>query len=57
MKLCLRVQFYEKECKGAYLCTTEHDDAQQVVGVLAPEKYPEGYIKHTIGFGTPKFGE
>lgn len=27
MKLCLKVQCYAEECKGAYLRITKHDDA------------------------------
>jgi len=56
-ELCLGVQFYVEECKGVYLCTTEHDDTQQVVGMLPPERSRNGDVKSTIRFGTPRFGE
>jgi len=56
-ELCLEVQCYAEECRGAYFCTAEHDDAQQVVGVLPPERSPNGDVKHTIKFGTLRFGE
>ena len=40
-----------------YLCAVEQDDAQQVVRVLLPKRYLDEGIRHTIGFGTLRFGE
>ena len=57
MELCHRVQCYAKECRGTYLCATEQDDAQQVVRMLPPKRYPNESIKHIVGFGTLRFGE
>lgn len=57
MELCNRVQCYAEDCRGTYLCATKHDDAQQIVGVFPPERSPNAGIRHTIGFGTLRFGE
>jgi len=55
MELCHGAQCHAEECRGTYLCADEQDDAQQVVKVLPPERYPDEGIRHTIGFGTLKF--
>ena len=56
-KLCHGVQCYAEECNGAYLYSTKNDDAQQVVGVFPSKRSPNEDIKHTLGFGIPKFGK
>lgn len=56
-ELFLRVQCFAKECRGVYLCTTKHDDSQQVVGVLLMDKSPKRDVRCTIRFVTPIFGE
>ena len=56
MELCHEVQCYAEECRGMYLCSTKHDDTQQVVRVLSLERSLDEDIMHTIGFGTLRFG-
>lgn len=57
MDLCHGVRCYAKECRGTYLCAVDQEDAQQVVRVLLPERYPDEGVKYTIGFGTLIFVE